>query len=331
MKSHPFDGRRRRPVRLLLMAAAFVAVGWHMATTLTTAQNSSQNGSRNFIQNFAPGRLVPVNTSPVHVFALAVDEGTPLRSLSALALLGLGLVFGLKHATEVDHIVAVTTIVSEHRKLSRAALVGAVWGLGHTAALIVVGAVVLVSRVAIPPRAASWLEFGVALMIVGLGISACVRALRQRADAHAVMHLHQHAHGAAPPHTHLHFHEQETAHTVPFVAAAAPHSHIVARAGIKPFIVGAVHGLAGSAVLTVLVLTQIESTALGLLYLAVFGLGSIAGMLLMSGLVGLPFVLTARRLSGTHHSLQALAGSLSIAFGLWYAYEKGIASGLLGM
>ena len=110
---------------------------------------------------------------------------------------------------------------------------------------------------------------------------------------------------------------------------AAKHTHRVARIGIKPTIVGAVHGLAGSAALTLLVLTQIGSPLLGLLYLAVFGIGSILGMLLMSALVGLPFVLGARKLGGIHYRLQMLAGGLSVAFGFWYAYVTGLASGLL--
>jgi sulfite exporter TauE/SafE len=107
------------------------------------------------------------------------------------------------------------------------------------------------------------------------------------------------------------------------------HSHVVSRIGFKPLLVGAMHGLAGSGALTVLVLAQIDSAILGLLYLTVFGIGSILGMLLMSFLVGLPFALSARRLGGFNYGLQTIAGALSICFGLWYAYETGIASGLL--
>ncbi|MGA9994943.1 MAG: hypothetical protein WBP93_05995 [Pyrinomonadaceae bacterium] len=242
-----------------------------------------------------------------------------MTQLSAFALLGLGLVFGLKHATEADHIVAVSTIVSEQRSLLRSAMVGALWGVGHTASLIFVGIIVLALRVAVPEHVASWLEFGVALMIIVLGISALLRALRRRSD----VHLHQHKHDGVS-HVHLHFHEQGTQHT----GAAAAHSHAVSRIGFKPLLVGAMHGLAGSATLTLLVLTQINSNALGLLYLSVFGIGSIFGMLLMSGLIGLPFALSARRLGGVHYGLQTIAGALSIVFGLWYAYETGIASGL---
>jgi ABC-type nickel/cobalt efflux system permease component RcnA len=241
------------------------------------------------------------------------------NSTGVLAVLGLGLVFGLKHATEADHVVAVSTIVSEHRTLPRAALVGGLWGAGHTASLMAVGAVVLALRVAIPPRTAAWLEFCVALMIVGLGTNALARALRGRAR----VHLHRHSHDGAP-HTHVHFHEAGAAGRAPH---AARHTHAVTRVGWKPLLVGAMHGLAGSAALTLLVLTQIESFALGLLYLAVFGLGSVGGMLLMSGLIGLPFALSARRFSRFHYGLQTLAAALSIAFGLWYAYETGVGGG----
>jgi ABC-type nickel/cobalt efflux system permease component RcnA len=111
-------------------------------------------------------------------------------SVGVLALLGLGLVFGLKHATEVDHVVAVSTIVSEQRNVLRSALVGGLWGAGHTASLMVIGVLMLVFRVAIPPRVATWLEFGVALMIIALGLLAVLRVLRKRPD----VHLHRHSH-----------------------------------------------------------------------------------------------------------------------------------------
>lgn len=248
-------------------------------------------------------------------------EGAALKSLGAFAVLGLGLVFGLKHATEVDHVVAVSTIVSEHRNLWRAGLVGGLWGAGHTISLVAVGAVVLTLRVAVPARVAGWLEFGVALMIIALGVNAFARALRGRARAH----VHRHRHDGVE-HAHIHFHDGPTEHAEP---RAAAHSHAVARVGLKPLLVGAMHGLAGSAALTLLVLTQVESPALGLMYLAVFGVGSMAGMLLMSWLVGLPFALSKRRVSGVSYGLQTAVGALSIAFGIWYAYHAGLANGLL--
>jgi ABC-type nickel/cobalt efflux system permease component RcnA len=241
--------------------------------------------------------------------------------VGVFALLGLGLVFGLKHATEVDHVVAISTIVSEHRDVWRATLVGALWGAGHAAALIIAGLLVLVFRIAIPRPVANWLEFGVALMIISLGVLAVVRLLRKRQD----VHLHRHEHDGQS-HVHIHFHEHGTEHT-PVVTSdhseAKPslHSHAIAQIGFKPLMVGAMHGLAGSAALTLLVLTQIPSVWVGLSYLALFGVGSTVGMLLMSGLIGLPFAFSARRLTRFSYALQTVAGILSVAFGLWYAYE----------
>jgi ABC-type nickel/cobalt efflux system permease component RcnA len=235
-----------------------------------------------------------------------------------LSLLGIGLVYGLKHATEVDHVVAVSTIVSRHRNVWRSALVGAMWGAGHTAALLITGVIVLVLRVAIPERVSNWLEFGVALMIIGLGAAALWRALAKSTD----VHVHEHDHDGVS-HVHIHFHENETRHQ-----PAKTHNHAISTVGLKPVLIGTMHGLAGSGVLTLLVLTQIESAWVGFFYLLVFGLGSIVGMILMSGLIGLPFALTSRNVGRVHHHLQTMAAALSIAFGLWYAYRTALTSGL---
>jgi ABC-type nickel/cobalt efflux system permease component RcnA len=235
-------------------------------------------------------------------------------SLSMLAVLGIGLVFGIKHATEVDHVVAVSTIVSQHKNVFHSALVGALWGTGHTVSLLIIAAIVLTLRIAIPESVSGWLELGVAVMIICLGISALRRALRKNAD----VHLHQHSHDGLS-HTHVHFHEEETRHEP---AVASHHSHAVSRLGWKPILIGAMHGLAGSGALTLLVLTQISSSWIGFLYVATFGVGSIVGMLLMSGIIGLPFALTSRKLTHVHQGIQTLAAVLSICFGLWYAYRS---------
>ena len=199
---------------------------------------------------------------------------------STFTILLIGLLFGLKHATEVDHVVAVSTIASQQRNVLRSALVGALWGAGHTASLLIIGVVVLSLRIAIPASVSNWFEFGVALMIIALGAAGLWRH-----------------------------------------SARQKHSHAVSVIGIKPVLIGMMHGLAGSGALTLLVLTQISSVWLGLLYLAVFGFGSVVGMILMSGLIGLPFALTARNLASVHYRMQMVAAVVSIAFGLWYAYQ----------
>lgn len=242
---------------------------------------------------------------------LSTGDEPSFVGLSAIGVLGLGLLFGLKHATEADHVIAVSTIVSEHRQIHRAALVGALWGMGHTVSLIAVGVVVLTLRIAISEAVAGWLELGVAVMIIGLGVSAVLRGMRGR----STVHVHRHTHDD-DDHAHLHFHEASEPHV------HGADGHPVAKLGLKPFIVGAVHGLAGSAALTLLVLAQIDAPPLGLLYLVVFGLGSIAGMLAMSGLIGLPFALTSRGVARNHQVLQIAAGMFSVLFGCWYAFQS---------
>src|ERR1043165_8171324 len=238
-------------------------------------------------------------------------------TLSLFAILGVGLVFGLKHATEVDHVVAISTIVSRHKNVFRSAFVGALWGAGHTLSLMAIAILVLWFRIAIPERISGWLEFGVALMIIALGASALWRAMRNNNH----VHLHRHSHDGLS-HTHVHFHEQGTKHNSD---SSSQHSHRVSRIGWKPVMVGMMHGLAGSGALTLLVLTQISSVWVGLLYVLTFGFGSIAGMLLMSGLIGLPFALTSSKLTHAHQGLQTVAAILSICFGIWYAYRVGAA------
>src|SRR5919107_4802364 len=171
---------------------------------------------------------------------------------SALPLLTLGFALGLKHATEADPLVAVSTVVSEHRSVWRSAAVGGLWGLGHTASLFAAGAVLITLRVTIPEGVRTALELAVALMIVLLGTRILYLVLRRRRD----VHVHAHAHDGGRTHTHLHFHGRADAH-----AAQEPHAASHARHrglwGWRPFAVGVVHGLAGSAALTLMVLAEV--------------------------------------------------------------------------
>lgn len=245
---------------------------------------------------------------------------------SALVILGLGFVLGLKHATEADHLVAVTTIVSEQRSIWRSAAVGGLWGLGHTAALFAVGTLLILLRVTLPEGLRVALELAVALMIVLLGTRVLYLVLRRRRDAH----VHAHTHGGRT-HTHLHFHDRADAHAAddPRHASHARHRGF---GGWRPVAVGVVHGLAGSAALTLFVLAEVMrggSRLLGFAYLLIFGAGSVGGMLLMSALIGLPFALTAARFRNIDTPVRLLAGCLSVAFGLYYAWET--AGGLTGL
>jgi ABC-type nickel/cobalt efflux system permease component RcnA len=227
---------------------------------------------------------------------------------SLFAAFGLGLLLGIQHALDPDHLIAVSTIVSEQRDFKWASLIGAFWGLGHTTTLFIVGMLVIGLRVTIPPRLGAGLELLVALMLVILGVNV----LRKSFGAERV-HLHTHSHNPET-HTHFHVHEnpkQDHGHGHPFKAMR------------RPFIVGMVHGLAGSAALMLLVLSTIESPLGGLLYIVIFGLGSVGGMLLLSGIISLPFILTAQRFSLMNRWIRVIAGVASVGFGLVLGWEIG--------
>lgn len=236
-----------------------------------------------------------------------------------MAPLTLGFLLGLKHATEADHLVAVTTIVSEQRSLRRSMMIGVLWGVGHTAALFAAGLLIIILQVAIPERIAALLELAVAVMITFLGGRILYLLLRD----HRRMHVHTHTHDGRI-HSHLHFHDPEDAHGVKDSHKRA--AHYGGMRGLRPVLVGIVHGLAGSAALTLLILTEIMSggggsRSLGVAYLLIFGVGSIGGMLVMSALISLPFIFTANHFTRINNPLRLLAGLASVAFGIYYAWE----------
>jgi len=230
-----------------------------------------------------------------------------------------GFALGLKHAMEADHLVAVTTIVTEQRSVLRSAAVGLFWGIGHTASLLAAGGLLIFLNVQIPPAVARLLELLVALMIVFLGSRILYVLLRGKRR----FHIHRHVHGDVT-HMHVHFHDPSDGHTAPSSAAAA-HHHSTGFTSWKSVIVGMIHGLAGSAALTLLVLTEVVrggSRTLGLAYLLVFGLGSIGGMLSMSALISLPLVFSARRFERLARPMQFAVALLSITFGAFYAWRS---------
>jgi len=229
-----------------------------------------------------------------------------------LAVLGFGFILGLRHALDVDHLAAVSTIVSQRRSLWRSSLVGALWGLGHTAALLAASVVVIGLHTEIPPRVSRGLELGVALMLIGLGLN-----LLRTLWTGGTLHHHVHSHGSRP-HVHPHLHG---AHEV----GRDGHHHV--RTGRRPFVVGLVHGLAGSGALMLAVLATIPSPALALVYVAIFGAGSIAGMVAMSTLFGVPLALAGGRFARAELALRLGAALGSLAVGLRLAWQLGVGAG----
>ncbi len=220
---------------------------------------------------------------------------------SLIAALGLGFVLGLRHALDADHLVAVSAFVSQDRGLLRACLRGTFWGLGHTVALLAAGAAVFAFKLRISPEVEHGLETAVGLALMLLGAHVLRRAL-----GGIRLHRHQHAHGGAP-HSHLHVH----------VGDPHAHRHVhLWRGAPQPLLMGLLHGLAGSGALVLLVLANMPSPAAALLYILVFSVGSTTGMLVLSGLIGVPFALTAGGSRTLTLVLQVVVGTASLAVGL---------------
>jgi high-affinity nickel-transport protein len=210
--------------------------------------------------------------------------------LSALSVGLLGLLLGLKHATDADHVVAVTTMVAREQSFRRAAWIGGLWGIGHSLTVFIVGGAIVVFRMVIPPRVGLGLEFGVALMLILIGFT---NLRGNHADEGAQGHLHPHK-----CKTRL------------------------------PVMVGIVHGLAGSAAVAILVLAAIPDVWWALAYLFVFGIGTIVGMLVVTGLIAAPVVYARERSLHCQRRIRLVAGTLSIAFGLLLAREIVVNGGL---
>jgi ABC-type nickel/cobalt efflux system permease component RcnA len=241
------------------------------------------------------------------------DLGTTTTT-SALGVLIIGLGLGLRHALDTDHLAAVSTIVDERKNWFSSLLIGGLWGVGHTASLLLAGVAVILMQVEIG-RYEKPLEFCVALMLIGLGVSALYKIARG-----GRIHFHKHSH-AGHIHIHPHLHDDKPEPT---------HSHHGLKLGVRPLIIGMVHGLAGSAALMLSVLVTIKgSTALAFAYIIIFGAGSIGGMMVMSLILSLPIHLTSGYFTKTNLAVRALAGCFSLGFGLFMAYEIGFVDGLL--
>jgi ABC-type nickel/cobalt efflux system permease component RcnA len=255
-----------------------------------------------------------------------------------LPIIVLGLLLGMRHATDPDHVIAVATIVSRQRSPWSAAVIGSLWGIGHTVTILLVGGAIIVFDVVIPPRVGLAMEFSVALMLILLGILSLsgitrrvTEALTPGARPEAGLHAHPHSHSDYV-HTHPHAHEPE-AHghaesQTPLSRLDRLFGSLGAYQAMRPLVVGLVHGLAGSAAVALLVLATIRNPAWAVAYLGLFGLGTIAGMMLITAAIGLPFAYTASRFATINRYLGVASGILSLAFGLFLAYQIGLGDGL---
>ena len=238
--------------------------------------------------------------------------------VSLMSILFLGFFLGMRHALDPDHVIAITTIVSRQKATIRAALIGVLWGIGHTFTILVVGAAIILFNLAIPARLGLSMELAVGAMLILLGILNLTGVL-------------QWAHNRYTGHDHSNPDELITRVEDP-APNPGPVGSAVRALGLynilRPLFVGIVHGLAGSAAVALLVMTTIKDPRWALAYLLIFGFGTIAGMMIITAAISTPFVHTARKFSNWNRRMAVASGLLSLGFGLFVSYQIGFVDGL---
>jgi len=234
------------------------------------------------------------------------------KLLPFLTVILLGLFLGMRHSTDPDHVVAVSTIVSRQGTIKSSATVGALWGLGHTLTIFLVGSAIIIFGFVIPPRLGLAMEFSVALMLILLGVfnlTGLLSWITERFTPH-------------PSKTAIHSAGD----------SKGIFNRTVNRLGVyqtfRPFVIGLVHGLAGSAAVALLVLSTIKSPFWATAYLLVFGAGTMVGMMFMTIAMSLPLVYTSNRYVRAGRFITVTSGVVSVAFGLFLVYQIGIVNGL---
>ncbi len=251
---------------------------------------------------------------------LLQSSSPPQPTLSLVAILSLGFFLGMRHATDADHVVAVSTIVTRERRLSSAALIGVLWGAGHTVTILAVGAGIILFTLVIPTRLGLTMEFSVGLMLVLLGILNLRGFGKQVSSLKSTNEPAHDSHNAeAEPSGHNH-------------ASISALDRAWGRWSLyqwcRPLIVGLVHGLAGSAAVALLVLTTLHSTHWAVAYLLVFGIGTIAGMMVITIALASALHFSSARSAWLNRYLGTVAGVISLAFGLFIVYQMGFVHGL---
>lgn len=247
---------------------------------------------------------------------IGLGHAISLASPKWLLVAGIGLLLGMRHSTDPDHVIAVTTIVTRLRTLRHASFVGMLWGVGHTLTIFVVGSAIILFDIVIPPRVGLSMEFAVALMLILLGVLNLTGVLAWFT-------------GRVTP-------AVESGGTPKACATRSNSERLLDRAFfrfgtyqlVRPLVIGIVHGLAGSAAVALLVLATIHNPVWAIGYLLLFGLGTIAGMMLMTAIIAMPVVWTGKSFARLNRYMCATSGIVSVAFGLFLVYQIGFVSGL---
>jgi len=258
-----------------------------------------------------------------------------MMQITLVSIMALGFFLGMRHATDPDHVIAVTTIVSRQRSFRQAALVGLLWGFGHTITIFVVGSAIILFGFVIPPRIGLTMELSVGLMLILLGILNLCEIMRWITEIFTRLpprqHTHSHGHG-----DYIHSHEHgHTTGKQGYSEDATPVGWMDRTLGsmdfyqvLRPLVVGVVHGLAGSAAIALLVLTTIRVPGWAVLYLLVFGIGTVGGMMLITAAIAVPFTFSENRFARLHRGLGLASGLVSLIFGLFIVYQMGFVNGL---
>jgi ABC-type nickel/cobalt efflux system permease component RcnA len=265
-------------------------------------------------------------------------QPTPKNTMiTLLSIVALGFFLGMRHATDPDHVIAVTTIVSRQRSIRHAALIGVLWGLGHTITILAVGSAIILFGLVIPPRVGLAMELSVGLMLILLGVlnlSGIMRWITEtltpsQVGGHSHPHgrgdyVHNHSHGRNPErHGHA-----EDARPMPVTLMDRTFGQMGLYQVVRPFAVGIIHGLAGSAAVALLVLTTIRVPSWAVLYLLVFGIGTVAGMMLITAAIAVPFKFSETRFGRLNRGLGLVSGLVSLTFGVFIVYQMGFVNGL---
>lgn len=245
-------------------------------------------------------------------------------TISLAAVLMLGFFLGMRHATDADHVIAVSTIVTRERSLRYSALIGGIWGAGHTLTICAVGTAIILFKMVIPPRLGLSMEFCVALMLILLGLWNII------GFSSSVNNIVHHSHSHHPPDDRQnvtpHAHDEGAHQTIALFDRLL--GGLTFYQLSRPLLVGIVHGLAGSAAVALLVLTTLQNVRWAIAYLLIFGVGTIAGMMVITLALASAIRYSHTRSSWLGAKLAPVAGYLSLAFGLFVAYQIGIVDGL---
>lgn len=250
---------------------------------------------------------------------------------------------GMKHATEVDHLAAVATLAAGKQSLAQTLHQGVAWGVGHTLSLMLFGSLVMLLGTAIPPWLEHGLEMMVGVMLILLGADLVRRLIKQKIHFHVhghddsngqfLQHVHAHSHAVSPANGEAHTHapakrrglmRRFETHSLVAHSAQDAHHHVhPKKLPLRALLVGMMHGMAGTAAMILLSLTAVKSISLGLLYILIFGLGSVVGMAVLSTVIAIPLRLSVVRLAWLHHGITLAFGSFSCLLGAWMVYQIG--------